>query len=522
MKAKIFIKYITGICLLASTSLIHTSCEKELANVLKNDTYSNVYWKNQSDVEGAVNGTYALFRKAMTTNQAFFIWGDMPIGKLITNDNSNHNGIYNGNFTTPYREEGVSNWTNWYRIIDLANLIIEKTPEIPDSQFADGQKNYLLGQGYYMRALSYFYMTRVWGDLPLQTEPTETADDAQYKTTTPSEEILELVISDAQKASSLMDWETVDQSGRRKGNKGAALALLAHANAFQNDYAKTVLYADSVISQSSLFSLQPGGFVKDLFQEATAKENIFVLTTKDAENESSGDTGNPFTNSIMFITLSNLQYVGFPNSLPLYFIDGSRFNNLYNDVNDQRRIDFYSKFDTGPVTDDNSANVDRISLTKYANFVYKNASTFSDVRAESNLIVFRLADIILLKAEALNYLNRDTEAKNAVNIIRKRSGAGEINPNLVGTELLTEILNERQRELIGEGHAYFDIVRNIWKRKNTSDFKFNVSSLLKWSIGGTNVNEDRFSLKGYRFPIHNSILNANKDITQIPYWMGKY
>jgi hypothetical protein len=62
----------------------------------------------------------------MTTNQAFFFWGDLPIGKLITNDNSNHNGVYSGNFTAPYREGGVSNWTNWYRVIDLANLIIKK------------------------------------------------------------------------------------------------------------------------------------------------------------------------------------------------------------------------------------------------------------------------------------------------------------------------------------------------------------------------------------------------------------
>ena len=86
---------------------------------------------------------------------------------------------------------------------------------------------------------------------------------------------------------------------------------------------------------------------------------------------------------------------------------------------------------------------------------------------------------------------------------------------------MTEILMERQRELIGEGHAWFDVVRNIWKRKNLADFMFSTKDVISWNIGGTS-SQDRFALKGYRFPIQNSILNSNKNINQIPYWMGKY
>ena len=426
MKTKNIIRIIAGMGLLVSAHIM-TSCEKELANVLKNDTYSNAFWKNSSDVEGAINGTYALFRKAMTTNQAYFFWGDLPIGKLITNDNSLHNGIYAGDFTAPYREEGVSNWTNWYRVVDLANLIIKRTPEIPDAEFSPNQKNYLIGQAYFMRALSYFYMTRVWGDLPLQTKPTETADDAEIKGTTSADEILKLVISDAQKASTLMTWESVNQSDRRRANKGAALALLTHATAFQNDYAKSLIYADSLLQESSFFSLQEGGKVRELFNNQHAKENILVFTTKDSENESTANTNNPFTNSTMFVTLSNIQYPGMPTNVPLYFMDSDRLGLLYPDENDLRRTDFFSRFDSGPVTQNNNQISDRYSLIKYANFVYKNPATQDDLRGESNLIIFRLADIILLKAEALHYLNRDSEARSAVNLIRGRSKAEDLN-----------------------------------------------------------------------------------------------
>ncbi|MVZ66365.1 RagB/SusD family nutrient uptake outer membrane protein [Sphingobacterium sp. DK4209] len=522
MKAKNIIRSIAGICMLASTSMF-VSCEKQLDNVLKNDTYSNAYWKTQGDVESALNGGYGLFRKAINTNQAFFIWGDAPIGKFVTNGNTNESEVYNsGNFVTPYRETGVHNWTNWYRIIDVANLVISKTPGIPDASFGEGKKKNLIGQAYFMRALAYFYMTRVWGGVPLQLTPTETADDAEMKGVTPSDEILKLVVSDAQKASSMMDWNSVDDSERRRGNKGAALALLAHATAFQNDYAKSLTYADSVINNTSNFALQAGGNVRELFKTATAKENIFVVTQKDSETESTGNTGNSSTNNVGFLLTSNLTFPGFPYQVPGYYVDLSRLNRLYTDPNDLRRKDFFTKFDDGPVLADNSLITERFALTKYTNFVFKNASNQGNLRVESNIVIFRLADLILLKSEALFQLNRMGEARTAVNLIRSRAGIPAISAALDNRDLYTEILLERQRELIGEGHSYFDLVRNIWKKKSLNDFQFNSSSLISWSLSLGAAGSDRLALKGYYFPIHNSNLNSNRLITQIPYWMGKY
>ncbi|WP_312138834.1 RagB/SusD family nutrient uptake outer membrane protein [Sphingobacterium sp.] len=524
MKTRNIIRSIAGICLLTTSSMF-VSCEKELDNVLKNDTYGNVYWKSASDVEGALNGAYGLFRNAINTNQAFFIWGDAPIGKFVTNDGTNHSEIFNsGSFVTPYRETGIHNWTNWYRIIDVANLVITKTPEIPDASFAEGQKNTLLGQAYYMRALAYFYMTRVWGDVPLQTKPTQTADDAERKGATSSDEILKLVVSDAQKASSLMSWKSVEESGRRRGNKGAALALLAHATAFQNDYAKSLVYADSVINQTADYALLAGGNVRDVFKNATARENIFVITQKDSESESSGYNANigVFGSNLTFTTTSNITFPGFPFMVPNYYVDQSRLNRLYSNAADLRRDDFFVKFDDGPVTVDNNAITARYAMRKYSNFVFKNTSGSGNLRAESNIVIFRLADIILLKSEALMNLKRSAEARNALNLIRTRAGIGPLTTAMDDRSLYTEILMERQRELIGEGHSYFDLVRNIWKKKSEAEFPFSSSTLISWSLARGANGSDRLALKGFYFPIHNSNLNSNKDLTQIPYWMGKY
>lgn len=491
------------------STLLLGSCNKQLENNLINDTYSDTFWENERDFTGAVVGTYSLFRKAMVTNQAFFAWGDTPIGILTTNEGTLHSDIYTkGGFEMYYREDGGLNWTNWYRVVDAANLIIKKLPQATDTKFSPGAKQYLLGEAYFMRALSYFYMTRVWGDLPLQTEPTETADQAVLKGRTSTEEILKLVVEDAQKASGLLTWEGVNAMGRRRANKAAALALLTHATAWQNDYAKTVTYADSIINRSDLFALQATGNIRNVFKDATAKENIFVFTNKDAENESAlYDTRfvGAFTCAVGFITVGNGLdgiYKNMPFAVPYYFATKNKLDEFYGSNNsDARRNDFFR----------NIEDTDVNCLMKYSDIVNKNAATNSDPRVESNLVIFRLADMMLLKAEALNALGRDKEAQETANIVRSRSGANPLITS-VGPLLKIDILRERQRELIGEGHAYFDIVRNAWKTKNNSLFM----QLTTWSMDPT-----RLEQKGYLFPLHNDILNSNRLISQNPYWMGK-
>lgn len=514
-------KLILSIALLSGTSLF-VSCEKQLDNVLKNDTYSNAFWKNQSDVESAINGTYGLLRRSLNNNQAFFVWGDTPVGNLVTNDGTLHSDIFTRGWLVPYyREAGTLNWINWYRIIDLSNLIIEKTPNIPDANFSEGQKDNLLGQAYFMRGLAYFYLTRVWGDVPLQLKATESGDDVELKGATSSSEILKVIIADAQKASSLMTWESVNKSARRKANKGAALALLAHVSAFQNDYANTLVYSDSIINQGSSFALLGKGNVSEVFSNNDVKENIFVITQKDSENESAAPTGNIFTTSVSFSTSSSISFPGFPYNVPNYYIDKSRLDKLYSQK-DTRRNDFFVKFDDGPVTVDNNGITERFQLKKYTNFVFKNAATLGDLRAESNVVIFRLADMILLKSEALYQLGRMNESRMALNVIRERAGLDPVAINLNDRAYYTEILKERQRELIGEGHNYFDIVRNIWKKSSAQEFQFNPSDLISWDLSLGDGGANRFILKGYYFPIDNSNLNSNRLISQIPYWMGKY
>ncbi|MFD0939197.1 RagB/SusD family nutrient uptake outer membrane protein [Pedobacter boryungensis] len=492
MKIKSLKYKILGVILVFTLSSSIVGCKKELDNELKNKTYADTFWESENDVDGALSGAYGLLRKSLNNQNNFFIWGDLATGVFATDDTNIQGAYGSGAFGVPYREDGAHNWTNWYRVVDLSNLVIENVTKMSDSKFAPGRKNYFLGEAYFLRGLAYFYMTRAWGDVPLQLEATTTAQQAQYKPATAASSILKQVIADGQKASALLTWDGGQE--RVRASKGAALSLLTHATAWDNDYSKTLLYADSIIA-SGKFQLQDIDDIKLVFKNSNEPENIFVITQKQSDNEST-NTG------IAFSTVSNDIINGLPRSTPEYYVPTTKLSVLYNDPNDKRLAQFYLP---RPNVTLNRA------LGKYA--VFQNVGTSNSIawRSENNIVIYRLADIILLKSEALNALNRDPEAQTALNLIRTRAGAGAI--NTTGVDLKKDILLERQRELAGEGQNYFDVVRNSYKSP-TGYLLF--GQVLSWTM-----DPGRFAAKGYYWPISNTILNANKLLSQIPWWRGK-
>jgi len=476
-----------------------SSCKKELANELTNDTYEDAFWKTESDVNAAVAGAYGLLRNSLNTNSCFFIWGDTPAGTFASSAGSLTTAVLGGDFKVPYRDEGAHNWTNWYKVVDLSNLIIENVQRMPDNLFNSKQsKNYLLGEAYFLRGLAYFYMTRTWGDVPLQLKATTSANvsEVKYIPATNTMDIIKQVIADGKKASSLLSWEGAGNYQKRRASKGAALALLAHATAWktpvgvwQNDNEQAVKYVDSILNRPDLFNLQPTDNIRKVFKNPGEPENIFVISAKDSENEGAAWTRNIWTANIAYVTLGSDVSSGSSN--PHYFVDRLKIDELY-EPDDTRIDDFYF------------VGKDVALLSKYSDVIFKGATAAgpTEPRAESNLIIFRLADMILLKAECLNAMNRDIEAKTELNKIRMRAGASQITK--VGLPLAHEILIERRRELIGEGHNYFDMVRT------------GLFIQIPWTMDNS-----RKAQKGYYWPVDNDILNANRFLNQIPYWNGK-
>lgn len=326
-------------------------------------------------------------------------------------------------------------------------------------------------------------MLRIWGGVPIENTAVSFAEDVQLHARAKEEDVLQQIYTDAKLASSLMTWDQAVQYRKARASKGAALALLAHAYAWQNDYNNALLYTDSLINKSNgLYDLEDAGNLRRFFSESTSKENIFALTTLNSNNEAS------FSGSIGFVTLQHPYIQGF-NAIPQYTFNKDALQIYYSNSNDARLSAFVGL----------PNNIEPI-LIKYSDVKYRNPVQMLEPFVESNVVIFRLADIVLLQAEALAALNRDDEARASLNTIRSRAG---IDPFTGSGQLLQrEILQERIRELVGEGHNYFDMVRT--------------KSYPTW------MTPARLELKGWLWPIHTSFFSNNSLLEQNEYWRGKY
>jgi hypothetical protein len=143
-------------------------------------------------------------------------------------------------------------------------------------------------------------------------------------------------------------------------------------------------------------------------------------------------------------------------------------------------------------------------MVKYANFQYQNPSLDANAYISNNLSLFRLGDIYLLDAEALAMTGNSGGAVIDMNQTRNRAGIGGYNGPTDQTSLVNAIFQERERELIGEGQTFFDVIR--------------MEPVLH-GLEALGYLPDRISLKGYYWPLDLSALfSYDPLLTQNPYW----
>ena len=143
----------------------------------------------------------------------------------------------------------------------------------------------------------------------------------------------------------------------------------------------------------------------------------------------------------------------------------------------------------------------RTEVRKFLNIDY---SQNNEVTSNSgNQIVFRYAGALLLYAEALAALGTDNGAANElVNRVRRRAGAQEM--MVSGKDLEDLIFWERQRELIGEGHYYYDLVRTG-----------KISNIVYCSHP---IRRTEFNVGAWTWPLHKDALTNNNNIQLNLYW----
>jgi hypothetical protein len=439
------------ILILAGSVISLTSCNK-LSENPKSVIVSSQFYQTTSDATAAVNAIYG----TLNSDPA----GDFPLyGRQLNllTDNATDNQNFSPSNTNPdVRALGTETyipsnsriqkvWQQLYYGINRANIAIDNVPTISMDTTLRAR---LVRESKFIRALLYFNLVRLYGDVPLVLHnPNSTNIESLFTTRTPAADVYAQIITDLKDATNLPKSYATSDLGRATG--GAAHTLLAKVYLTQRDWPNALTQLNLVINGGYGYSLFPNYY--DAFQKATKNgvEHIFSVQfeTNLGEANSVNDLSQSFTS---FNTGT------FPIDIP---VDSSLFK-LYSANDIRRAVTFYNSVYNAAT---GQTVVFKNAYTPYFNkFVdYSLTPLSSQTLSGVNYPVLRYADVLLMKAEALNEVNGapNSDAYDAINQVRTRAHIANLTAGLNQSDFRDSVLLERRKEFIQEGHRWFDLVR---------------------------------------------------------------
>lgn len=484
--------------LVAVFAFASVSCNDWLELYPENSQTTDQYWQTKEDVESVVAAGYVHLQDAI---DYLFVWGEIRgNGIAISSSTADDNikaaqkikdmDILPGNV--------YSDWSELYSVINMANSVIKYADFVldRDPSFTESEKNSLLSEAYFQRSLAYFYLVRTFRDVPFVLSP-YVNDDQDYDIEKSTEDvILEHIAEDLVNALPSAKAYFVEEDNlnpvntKGRATKWAIYSLLADIELWRENYDKCVEYCDAVIQSGRVgligknlwfTNFYPGNSNESIFEiqfdydysQTNSMYNWFNVTNKYAISEQS------------LLLFSNTTLLGDIRGLGASY---TATNKIWKHIG--------------------------IQLDKTAGYVRESSEY------DNNYIIYRLADVYLMKAEALIMKNDFTQAAENISIVRKRAGIEEtfgVEASQLG--MLTLLFQERSREFLAEGKNWFDILR-IGKRNNYEYKDFLISQVVlgvsanKISI----VTSKLADVNSHYLPISQSELDANAKLVQNPYY----
>jgi len=482
-----------------------SSCNKALDLKPVSSITAASYWQNESDAVAGANAMYHLLR-LQATNQGnqynTFFLGEARSDVFVTGTAAPLFTAYYDNLLTS-AAAGPS-WQGYYTIINTANLVLKYVPTI---QFtSEAAKNALLAEAYTMRAYVYFIMTKSWGDLIIRKDPIEAYDPGtgSQSARSPKEDVFKFIKADLDMAIQLYPNNSFT-TGRAKWSKPAANAVKAEVylwtgkrlNGGTADF-NTALTAINEVQTATPLALLSN--FADIFSYTNKGNNEIIMAIRLADGEAAtGYTSYMYGMSVPACTpQAQKDAIGVQNAGTIsnhnWMLSPSVRNTFTTD--DQRKdatfIDLYT-YNSSCVQTGYSGTV----TMKFKGTTISSARAFLD-----DVIIFRLADILLMKAEIKNALGLDPAEE--INLVRQRAYGSNFPAHIFvsGTPVQNDdaILKERLLELVVEGKRWWDLVR------------FGKAYQLVPSLVGKDDATHHLLL----FPISNSILALEPNVKQNP------
>jgi len=415
---------------------------------------------------------------------------------MVTDDVNTDGNVRNLMNSNIYSDNWLSNWENFYKVINYCNELIENAPAVQeiDKTFTDFQLQGFMSEAYFLRGLAYFYLVRIYKDVPFVTQPSETDDADFYPRKMSGDSVLGFIYIDLLEATKYLSDNYISlMEIKGRASKESCEALMADIALWRFDYNAVVQHVEN-IERADKIELMPSARWFEMFYPGNSLESIFEFQFDFRQNQ---------RNNLYGLTEINARN-----------IDPS-----------QTAIEMFARrFSSEPFRGED-ISIKRNSETdftiwKYVGLAPDGRTTRpSNLQFSANWIVYRYADVLLMKAEALSQLERYSEALDYLNLIRERAGIGPIALQNSPAAFEDAILDERARELAFEGKRWFDLVRmgqrNNYARKDklVEMIIRNVPSTQKRILGSKLTNP-----LGWYMPIYKNELERNLNLVQNPYY----
>ena len=514
-------------CFLLSILSIMVSCESFLIEDPKGQQMQETFYNTDNEVLGGLMGLYStIINSANGVKENFIVrneaCSDLFTYKPVASADAVSYPKYTLTPGTPHVDNG---WAHAYSVIYGVNSFINALSDNTAAKLTTSFKEQCINEAKFFRAFMYYHLIMRWGDVPLRIEPTnmQVTDIAR----TPASEVWTQVIKDLTDASALPEKKDMPVG---RINKGVVLTLLAKVHMMKGDFQNAKKILDQISGYSLMENISDVWNTKHKYNNESIWEISFEQGTLPKQNYGmlsyflpiysdykSGNATYPVNDYLLMMTeKGSTRTKLFYSKKPLSSEVSAKYKGEYTYTTDMgvgKTIIFTNA--TEPLYS---------HLMKFADFSTVGTK-FEVGDCPFNLIVFRYADVVLLKAEVECELNGTTNTALAyLNQIRKRAGETQYSlTNEMGlrqlnnqTEMREAIRNERALELVGEGHRFYDL-----KRWGNEYALAKLKASRKAQIQGTTFcykPEDLTNIEEYRlqWPIPEGEINGNSLIKQNP------
>ena len=577
---KIYYNIVCAICVISGFS----SCSDFLVVEPQNEIIFDKFWNEKADVEAIIAGCYSGLQEEGVIKR-MMVWGEFRSDNIGPGSNVQSDG----NLEKLLKENidaknTYTNWEGFYSVINRCNTVIRYAPNVAaiDPAYTESELQANIAEMVALRSLCYFYLIRTFRDVPYSTEAFTDDDQKMDLPATKFDAVLDSLINDLErvKGNAVKRYPVTKemyQTGRV--TQDFIHALLCELYLWKKDYQKCIDYADMVIESKKLiyeenrqkrttsmasednlnrfngFPLVSNSTSTNYFGNAYEtlfgrergnadeinQEIIFQLVFSDDPN-GTGMIANGAVNSFYGNSRSNIGLVAPSDYIYSQIETTGKDRKVYAERNKMYDARIYvNHIYRGSSTSNSNKAINKyttrtidISASGGTTPTASYDSKYTENQNGSNWIIYRLTDIMLLKAEALAQQitagsddpaviesNRSLmdRAFTLVNAVNKRSLCQtQLNDTLRRTDYSTKadfeslVLQERQRELMFEGKRWYDLVRQSQRDGNTQVLK--AAALQKATTGSGLISNHLTKMDAIYWPYNLDETKVNKYLEQ--------